>query len=262
MHCGREFGAFIIVRLCVADHGAVHQGSRGQHAVFFNDGILSTVLELSQNVRRSHVLRLGGDIKDGGVGDLRVGEIIEVRFSCLFLQILLEILKLFRILSFHKGSQLIHRVFPFDTFEKPGVKQVGKGVGGICQFLLVPAQIGLREFIEISPIYIIQLDHRDRQGDLVVFGFACVLVRAVLHGGCPVIAEGVFQPLLNDCLITWISGGNSSVAIFGDFHAARHAGVCILADLAGVQDVAIQGLVQTLVGALNVAAVAHRADAG
>ena len=57
-------------------------------------------------------------------------------------------------------------------------------------------------------------------------------------------------------------GRNGSVSIISNFNAGKCAGVLILADLTGVQDVLIQCLVQTLVGALNVAAVAHRADAG
>lgn len=43
-------------------------------------------------------------------------------------------------------GQLIHRFFSCGFAEKIGVKQVGKVVGGVRQFLLVVAQIGLREF--------------------------------------------------------------------------------------------------------------------
>ena len=84
----------------------------------------------------------------------------------------------------------------------------------------------------------------------------------VFHRGCPVIAEGVFHPLLNDTRVAGSANSSDGSARLSDDHAARYAGVLILADLTGVQDVLIQGLVQTLVGALNVAAVAHRADAG
>ena len=122
-------------------------------------------------------------------------------------------------------------------------------------------QIGLSEILQQGLMSTIQRDlhgGKDNRSARAVR----VLIRAVFHRILPAFAEGVFHPLLNDTRVAGSANSLDMCVRLSDDHAARHAGVLILADLTGVQDVLIQRLVQTLVGALNVAAVAHRADAG